>query len=449
MKSKYILILFAAFAFFYVSCEKNDINVDTTDQQVKVGALCSSVTIDTNGTSTVLPITVTPEEKDWSATSSDDWCKVSKTTTTEYGKEEQAIEISTDKNTGYGRSSIITITAGSGSDTDTTTVKVDQESALEEPAISADPESVDLIAKETSDTISVITNQDSWNAVSSEEWCTLEQDGSALIIQATGNQGDSARVTTITLTAGPEGHIATSEIIVIQAKPDNEYNITVNGIEFVLVEAGTFNMGAQSTDPNASNYYANAADNQSPVHSVTISKDFYIGKYELTQAQYEKIMDKNPSSFVNPNKPVEMVNYDDAQNFINALNIATGKTFRLPTEAEWEYAAREGSKSNGYIYSGSNNLDDVVVYGQGKTYETSVVGSKNANELGIYDMSGNIYEWCSDLFGDYTSSSVTDPTGATDGTKRVLRGGSAYHSEKSEAVSYRGSNTDDFFILFF
>ena len=134
-------------------------------------------------------------------------------------------------------------------------------------------------------------------------------------------------------------------------------------------------------------------------------------------------MGKNPSDFKGDNLPVEKVSWDDCQEFISKLNRITGKTFRLPTEAEWEYAARGGKKSRGYQYSGSNNLSDVAWYGDNSGSKTHPVGSKQANELGIYNMAGNVCEWCQDRFGKYISSSQVNPTGANRGSYRVIRGG--------------------------
>ena len=172
-------------------------------------------------------------------------------------------------------------------------------------------------------------------------------------------------------------------------------------------------------------------DKEYPTHQVTLS-DFYIGKYEVTQEQWEIVMGNNPSWFKGANNPVENVLWDDCLEFIEKLNQLTGLKFRLPTEAEWEYAARGGNKSKGYKYSGSNTIGDVAWYydnaynvgSSSSNYGTHPVGTKAPNELGLYDMSGNVHEWCSDWFGSYSSSAQTNPTGPTSGSYRVLRGGS-------------------------
>jgi len=187
--------------------------------------------------------------------------------------------------------------------------------------------------------------------------------------------------------------------------------------EMVFVKGGTFRMGA--TSEQGYNVY----NDEKPAHSVTLS-DYYIGKYEVTQAQWEAVMGNNPSNFKrDPNRPVEQVSWNDVQEYITKLNQLTGKTYRLPTEAEWEYAARGGSSSRGYKYSGSNTLSDVAWYDDNSNDETHPVGTKNPNELGIYDMSGNVYEWCSDWYGAYSSNSQTNPQGPSEGSGRVGRGG--------------------------
>ncbi|WP_235390205.1 SUMF1/EgtB/PvdO family nonheme iron enzyme [Segatella hominis] len=186
-------------------------------------------------------------------------------------------------------------------------------------------------------------------------------------------------------------------------------------IDMVRVEAGTFTMG-ETVDIKDSYDFVKK-------HQVTLTNDYYIGKYEVTQALWKAVMGNNPSNLKGDNLPVEQVNWDDCQEFLSKLNSITSKTFRLPTEAEWEYAARGGNKSRGYQYSGSNNLSDVAWYGDNSGSKTHPVGSKQANELGIYNMAGNVCEWCQDRFGKYISSSQVNPTGANRGSYRVIRGG--------------------------
>ena len=202
---------------------------------------------------------------------------------------------------------------------------------------------------------------------------------------------------------------------------DNTITIPVKkgiSIDMVRVEAGTFTMGATPEMKDPDYDY-----DEKPTHQVTLTNDYYIGKYEVTQALWQAVMGSNPSKFKGDNLPVENVSWKDCQEFLSKLNNTTGKTFRLPTEAEWEYAARGGKKNRGYLYSGSNNISDVAWYSDNSDNKTHAVGSKQANELGIYDMSGNVYEWCQDRIGSYSSSSQVNPTGAAGGSLRVFRGG--------------------------
>ncbi|MBR5215147.1 MAG: formylglycine-generating enzyme family protein [Bacteroidales bacterium] len=193
----------------------------------------------------------------------------------------------------------------------------------------------------------------------------------------------------------------------------------VNGVSFTMiaVEGGTFQMGATSEQGS------DAESDESPVHDVTLSS-YYIGETEVTQELWEAVMGSNPSYYSGyPQRPVEYVSWNDCQEFITKLNQLTGKNFRLPTEAEWEYAARGGNKSKGYKYSGSNTIDNVAWYASNSSSRTHDVKTKQANELGIYDMSGNVWEWCQDWYGSYSSGSQTNPTGPSSGPSRVIRGG--------------------------
>jgi sulfatase modifying factor 1 len=200
--------------------------------------------------------------------------------------------------------------------------------------------------------------------------------------------------------------LGTAESAVAQKDPLNH--------EMVFVEGGTFQMGSDSGE-----------DDEKPVHFVTLSS-FNIGKYEVTQAQWKAVMGNNPSGFSGCDDcPVENVSWNDVQQYIYKLNCQTGKNYRLPTEAEWECAAKGGKSSKGYAYSGSNDLNSVAWNPDNSGSKTHAVGGKQANELGIYDLSGNVEEWCSDWYGTYTSYSETNPTGASLGQFRVLRGGSS------------------------
>lgn len=215
--------------------------------------------------------------------------------------------------------------------------------------------------------------------------------------------------------------------------------LTVNGVRFtmVAVKGGTFTMGATYDDAEV-----DAEVDEEPAHKVTLS-DYYIGQTEVTQALWEAVMGSNPSNHKGDNLPVENVSWDDCQVFIQKLNQLTGKQFRLPTEAEWEYAARGGRKSRDYKYAGDDYIGSVAWYSGNSGYETHPVATKQANELGIYDMSGNVWEWCSDWFGGYQSSSQSDPQGPSSGSRRVYRGGCSIFAWGCR-VSFRDCNTPDF-----
>ncbi|MGN1173454.1 MAG: formylglycine-generating enzyme family protein [Muribaculaceae bacterium] len=218
-----------------------------------------------------------------------------------------------------------------------------------------------------------------------------------------------------------EGMPVQQEMSLQQTENQSDLNlekIEVNGVTFEMVKVpgGTFEMGAKADKGKDAFYW------EKPAHSVTLS-GYYIGKYEVTQAQWKAIMGTNPSYFIGDNLPVENVSWNDCQEFIKKLNELTGKNFSLPTEAQWEYAAR-GGKSGGTKYSGSNKLKDVAWYKDNSRKKTQPVGKKSPNSLGIFDMSGNVCEWCQDYWGEYTYASQTNPTGPDSGSIRVIRGGS-------------------------
>lgn len=226
--------------------------------------------------------------------------------------------------------------------------------------------------------------------------------------------------------------------------PNNKKTYTVNGVSFTMIKVagGTFTMGASASD-------GDACDDEKPAHVVTLNS-YYIGETVVTQALWQAVMGSNPSLCKdNVQRPVDTVNWYDCQKFIAKLNSLTGATFRLPTEAEWEYAARGGSQSHGYKYSGSNDVCFVAWFDDGYSslYDfTHPVKSKRPNELGLYDMSGNICEWCADWYDDsyYSNCPSYNPLGASSGSRRVLRGGCGLYITKGCRVAHRDSCPPDF-----
>ena len=234
------------------------------------------------------------------------------------------------------------------------------------------------------------------------------------------------RLTILTNTPNPPAPQETGNYFVLNVNHSGDgtlVSFTVKGVTFKMVKVagGTFTMGATAEQEFA-------YDDERPAHQVTLTDDYYIGQTQVTQALWTAVMGSNPSNFTGDNLPVEKVSWDDCQSFIEKLNSLLsneldGMRFALPTEAQWEFAARGGKQSKGYKYAGSNNIDDVAWYGDARGY-THPVAQKQPNELGLYDMSGNVYEWCQDWFGGYSSNAQTNPQGPKDGEKRVIRGGS-------------------------
>lgn len=213
------------------------------------------------------------------------------------------------------------------------------------------------------------------------------------------------------------------------------HTYVVNGVIFTMLDVagGTFQMGSEDSD---------AYSDEKPVHQVTLS-DFSIAQTEVMQELWEAVMGSNPSNFKGAKRPVENVSWDKCQTFITKLNGLTGQNFRLPTEAEWEFAARGGNNSMGYKYAGSNSIDDVAWYSNNSSSMIHEVGTKLPNELGLYDMSGNVLEWCQDWYSNsyYSSSVLTNPQGPDSSSRRVYRGGGWYFNAGNCRVTYRGSST--------
>ncbi len=237
------------------------------------------------------------------------------------------------------------------------------------------------------------------------------------------------------------GHSSAPSSVMSQQERDRIIqNLIAN---MVYVEGGTFTMG---------NTYLNTEwpnELEMPAHQVKLSS-YYIGRYEVTQAEWMAVMGFNPSvNQTDLNLPVEHVSWNECQVFIKELNRLTKKRFRLPTEAEWEFAARGGNKSRGYTYAGSDNIDDVAwYYDNSHTTQytfTHIVGKKLPNELGLYDMSGNVLEWCQSWYARYSANAEVNPKGPTKGKSRCLRGGQVNYSKSCCHVSYRGAQSPSYY----
>lgn len=237
-----------------------------------------------------------------------------------------------------------------------------------------------------------------------------------------------------------DGDISKANMSLFNNSSANTHVFKVNDVSFgmVKVDGGTFIMGATSEQLDDMN------SNEIPIHQVSIS-DFYMGQTEVTQALWQAVMGTNPSSFPsNLSNPVENVSWEDCQVFIRKLNQLTGQTFRLPTEAEWEYAARGGADTISYKYAG-DSIPNTVAWFVGNSLQTThIVAMKSANQLGLYDMSGNVCEWCQDWYGDYEMANQKDPKGPASGSYKVYRGGSWYFDARYARVSHRNHHTPTF-----
>jgi formylglycine-generating enzyme required for sulfatase activity len=219
---------------------------------------------------------------------------------------------------------------------------------------------------------------------------------------------------------------------------DMDYTNSI-GMEFVLIPAGEFLMGSDKEKDQ------DADDHETPQHRVRISKPFYLGKYEVTQALWEAVMGSNPGKFKGRSNPVEQVSWEDAQEFIKRLNAKEGHNrYRLPTEAEWEYAARAGSTSTYSFGDDAGQLGRYAWYGENyQSGSTHPVGQKEPNAWGLYDMHGNVWEWVQDWYGEYPRNDVTDYRGPSSGSYRVLRGGGWCHVAQLCRSARRDCDTPD------
>lgn len=341
----------------------------------------------------------------WFAISNKDWCKI----VTTHGNNQQLVFYTVEplENLDEQRTAIITVRSNDG----VQFFSVGQNSTKSSIFYSGGAINVcNYTCYNMQGSVKAIN---SWTISSSEEWYIFEKQSGVgeqeiwALIQE--NKSYKDRVTTNILKSGDQtflNHVIQRGMIKIIPKE-------LPYIEMIYVQGGSFMMGN------------NENDECKPIHKVTLN-DYYIGKYEVTQRLWEAVMGNNPSYYIGDNLPVNNITWNQANEFIKKLNSLTGKKYRLPTEAEWEYAAKGGHKSMNYLFSGSNSIEDVC----NMSWKTSIafVGSKKPNELGIYDMTGNVSEYCSDWYGSYSSKSEINPIGPTTGEKKVVRGKQYLHS---------------------
>ena len=385
----------------------------------------------------------------WSITSDQTWCIVS----TSSGSDNATVMVNVTENTSTSsRTATITVKAGDLSKTITIT------QAGANPTLQLNKSSMTFESSNGSISFTITSNT-SWSVTSNQTWCKVStssgSDNGTITVNVSENTSTSSRTATITVKTG--GLSQTFTVTQAGAKPVDESTrtFTANGVSFkmIRVDGGTFTMGATSEQGS------DAKSDESPTHRVTLSS-YYIGETEVTQALWQAVMGQKPTSNgsqwssnygLGGNYPAYYVSWNDCQDFITKLNRLTGQSFRLPTETEWEFAARGGNKSQGYKYAGSNTISNVAWYydnsyalgSSSSDYGTHAVATKSSNELGLYDMSGNVWEWCQDWKGDYSSSSQTNPTGPSSGSSRVRRGGSWLHNAGDCRVSIRDGSTPD------
>lgn len=322
-----------------------------------------------------------------------------------------------------------------------------------------------IVAGSASDTYSVrvTTNYQHFSAISNQPWCSVSIDKSDNLIKIRVESNDevSQRTAVVSVKVTRGNKSLSKDVVIYQIGgkwdvvegtdvrlrwaydiSESQKKILSDQIrQLVFVEGGTFMMGAQNEDPDKINYYK-WADKYNWLHQVTLS-DFYIGKFEVTQEQWAAVMPSSPSKYEGGKKPVENISWEEAMEYVTKLSELTGLTILLPTSAQWEYAARGGKYSMGYQYAGSDSLSSIAHYVDVSTsenspaYSTSEVGQKSPNELGLYDMTGNVSEICSDWYGENSTEAQTDPVGLNTGQYHVVRGGDFTHFVELRGIVYR------------
>ena len=374
----------------------------------------------------------------WTVSCDQTWCTVD----TSLGSNNATIIVNVIENTSTSaRNATITVSSDKASSVQ---ISISQSGAS--PDIQLNKNDMSFTAAGGSETFSVTSNTN-WTVKSDQTWCTVStssgSNNGTITVSVLENTSSDIRSASITVEADEITKTISVKQVGTAPVEQSVRTFTVGGVQFkmIAIEGGTFTMGATSEQGDDARF------DEKPAHNVTLSS-YSIGETEVTQALWQAVMNSNPSYFNGINRPVEKVTWYDCQDFITKLNAITGENFRLPTEAEWEYAARGGNKSKGYKYAGSNTIEYVAWYdvnslnkgSYSPDYGTHDVGTKQANELGLYDMSGNVSEWCQDWYGSYESSAQTNPTGPESASSHVYRGGDWYHSAEFCRLSRRGEN---------
>lgn len=394
MKTKYIIYILVALVFVatFTSCSKDD-----DDSVTSLTVSQNEVSFTSSGGEQVVSIT---SDEDWRCSYDADWILVR--------EQQQKIRIIASINpSAESRTTVIHLLC---KDKIRSTITVIQNGVL----LDVNESAIEIASAGETRFVNLVHESSDFGIECIEDWIEAEERADGIVINVQRNFNMSERVGSVKI---HQGNV--EKVLSIKQDACQWYE----SFQMTEVLGGTFNIGAQKDDVSSTNYCVSAYPIEAPVHNVTLDS-YYIGTFEVTQAQWVAAMGSNPSTHKGDNLPVENVSWEQVQDFITLLNSKTSLNYRLPTEAEWEFAANGGTLSEGNLYSGFPTVGACGWYYSNSNSSTHEVGTKYPNELGIYDMSGNVREWCDDWFEYYSSSPVTNPKGPTTGTMKVNRGGS-------------------------